>query len=87
MARRTIGKRWPKHAPPGDSVAMCDQCGVHFRYSQLRVMEDGTLQCFGPGTNNDGVGRVSLTLAKLNAQNTPKRRVLAQRRGNYDRDI
>lgn len=83
---RTIGRRLPRDIGKTEFVAMCDDCGVHFYRSQLRQMEDGRLSCVGPGTNNDGVGRVELTLSKLNAASSPRRRIKVREGGNYDRD-
>jgi len=82
----TIGRRWPRKAPIGDHTVMCDDCGVHYRRSQLRRMEDGRLSCIGPGTNNDGKGRVEVALDRANAMHAQRRRgpTIVRDTGNFD---
>jgi hypothetical protein len=49
-------------------------------------MPDGRLSCVGPGTNNDGLGRVESTLDMGNAQGAMERRgpLVVEDSGNYD---
>ena len=65
---RTIGRHWPKDAPRGDFAATCDDCGVRYRFSQLRRMPSGLLRCEGPGTNDCSHGREVGELDEANAR-------------------
>ena len=56
---RTIGRRWPRKAPKGDYVAMCDYCGVNWRRSKLIRDRAGYLVC-----PDDRGGRDAVTLAE-----------------------
>lgn len=56
---RTIGRRWPKRAPKGDFVAMCDYCGANWRRSQLIKDRAGYLVC-----PDDQGGRDAVTLSE-----------------------
>lgn len=63
----TIGKRWPRTAPYGDIVVMCDICGVNYRRAQLVKRGDGLWACSGPGTTNDAEEVDAVTLSRENA--------------------
>lgn len=71
---RTIGKRWPTAKPRGDYAAKCDYCDVLYRRSQLRRLPNGALACFGPGTNDDAMGRDEVTLSRANAEAAKERK-------------
>jgi hypothetical protein len=60
--RVTVGRRWPKSAPRGDSQAICGYCGVQWRRSQLWRDQDGLLVC-----PDEGPGRSEGELAEANA--------------------
>lgn len=62
MSRITVGKRWPRSAPRGDSQAICSYCGVQWRRSQLVRDSEGLLVC-----PDEGTGRDQSELARLNA--------------------
>ena len=46
----TVGRKCPAYAPRGDYSANCDDCGVRYRRSQLRLMPSGRLLCRDAGT-------------------------------------
>ena len=56
---RTIGRRWPRRAPKGDFVAMCDYCGANWRRSLMKRDRSGYLAC-----PDDQGGRDAVTLAE-----------------------
>lgn len=62
MSRVTVGKRWPRNLPRGDSQAICDYCGVQWHRSDLRRDADGLLVC-----PDEGAGLPQGELGLLNA--------------------
>lgn len=66
---RTIGRHWPKSAPPGDAPARCSYCGVLWRRSQLTRDRAGLYAC-----PQDREGRDVVTLSLLNAKSAAENR-------------
>lgn len=60
MSRVTVGKRWPRSLPRGDSQALCDYCGVQWPRSKLVRDGEGLLSCPDEG---DGAGEGELNAA------------------------
>lgn len=85
MARTTVGKRWPKSAPYGDIVVMCDICGVNYRRSQLIKRADGFWACTGPGTDNDASELSAVALDQANAAMTPRGIHGSEEGGSYSK--
>jgi len=59
---RTIGRHRPKSSPRGDTVALCDYCGVQWYRHQLYRDRANLLVC-----PDEGKGRDSVTLSEENA--------------------
>lgn len=79
----TIGRHWPKTAPRGDFVCLCDICGVRYRRSQLVRKPNGRLACTGPGTLNDASGRDEVELAEVTGNLLDHTNYPPQDGGNY----
>lgn len=62
MSRVTVGKKWPRSRPRGDTQALCDYCGVQWFRSQLSRDGVGLLVC-----PDEGGGRSTSELSQLNA--------------------
>lgn len=60
---RTVGRFWPRSAPPGDRPVRCDYCGVPWRRSLMVRDRAGLLAC-----PDDQPGRDVVTLSELNAK-------------------
>jgi len=80
---RTIGRKWPKRRLDGDFTAMCDYCGVHWRFFQMRRDRAGYLVC-----PDEGPGLDALSLSEANARGAHRRRPRNPNAyGNYDEGV
>jgi hypothetical protein len=81
----TVSKRWPKSAPYGDIVVMCDLCGANYQRSKLRKRADGFWACTGSGTGDCFDETSAVALDRANAWATPRGPNASSENGSYSK--